>query len=1372
MVGKKSTAVDDGKPALEAFVPGWTLRHLSRHPVSEITAGAVPIECVLILVDISGFTALTEHLASLGARGAEEVRELLNGCFSPLVELVTEHGGLVEKFAGDATLALWPVDEQGEMGIAVRRAVLCCREIQRQLDDLEIRGFRLRLRIGVSAGPAWATTTGGVDGRWETMIAGEVLNGLDRVMAQAEPGQVVLSPAATAAADDWLEKQPLADGSSRLIDVKGSLEPVAAIPTSLPEQVVKALTCFVPFSMQSRLEAGHTGWLAEFRRVTILFVNLGHSQINEGSFDQLQTTIQTLQRSIYRFGGSLNQLVTDDKGTCLIAAWGLAFRNYDDNAVRALRSAMDMRAELQQQGVESAIGVSTGVIYTGLRGNSRRMEYAMIGDAVNLAARLMQSAASGEILCDRYTRIGAEMIDFEPLEPIRVKGKSKAIQIFRPLGQKKMRIRRQAEIFGREEELTLFRGLLTQLQNGRGATLVVEGEAGIGKSHLVDDFAERARGIGARVLVANGDAIERARPHYPWREIFDQLLGFDELDADAARERLFEALEPEERELAPLLLPILPFDLPETEATEGLATKGRAERRQDLLVSLLTRAVDSRHTVLVMDDGQWLDSASWALLEAVHQQIDGLLLVIVTRPLLDRDLTLEGRRLLEDPGTVVQRLGPLDHEAVVDLIRLRLKTDRLPRALSEMLLSKAEGHPLFTEELAFSLRDQGLITVEDGVCRLSDQVGSFGSLSFPNTAQDVVTGRIDILDPHQQLTLKVASVLGRRFLPGILSDVHPIPGERGDLPAHLAALSELELVQPGGDDDYMFKHSITQEAAYELLPFAQRRELHRSVAEWHEGHRGEELDSVYGLLAHHWSQAEVTDKALIYLEKAGLQAERGYAYREVARFFSKALQMDREQGEDPELDRRIVTLPGGRKLTARGARRARWQRILGFAYANLGQLEDGARELGRSLELLGEPIPERRSHFIRSALRQVARQARHRLRPASIEQTSGEAADCLSEEAKIYSRIGAYYYVSNHILGFIYSMLAGVNAAEHTPASHELAASYADVCNVAGLIPIHSLARLYVRLAFEAAEKVGKPATTARVQSRTSIYLAAVADWSCLENLERSVVLAERLGDPYQWEESVYLLGLAEYYRGQFVDAKERARLVSERARRSGNLTHEVWAEGMAADAALHLGEFDEAHSHAQEARRLIGKSDSLNGDTLLRSHGVDAVAYAREGKMDEALRSAEAVLAEVQKGDRTAHVAKQGYVGACHVLLDLFEQSPDRSELLTKVRTLSKALTQFARLIPVALPDSWLVRARLASANGKSPISALRKSLEEAEKRGLFFATANAHQYLGRELGATTEEGRKHLERAREIYGNYQVGWEHDRCAGLLADL
>ena len=334
-------------PALESFVPGSTLHRLATVSSFELEAGAHPFECALIFVDISGFTALTERLAGEGSRGAEEVRELLNACFAPLVDVILAHGGLIEKFAGDATLALWPVDEaagarQGGLPEAVRRAVGCAHEIQDTLNGLEVRETRLHLKTAVVAGEAWATLTGGIEGRWESMVAGRVMGQIAPVLSQARPGDLVISSAAVDLAASWLEGKRLKGGGLLFEHLVDPLPPRPLPSPVLDDATRRTLTAFVPFSIQSRLEAGHTGWLAEFRRVTILFVNLGTRPFVEGSLASLHDAIRALQRSIYRFGGGLNQLVTDDKGTCLIAAWGLAFRNYDDNASRSLRAAMDM----------------------------------------------------------------------------------------------------------------------------------------------------------------------------------------------------------------------------------------------------------------------------------------------------------------------------------------------------------------------------------------------------------------------------------------------------------------------------------------------------------------------------------------------------------------------------------------------------------------------------------------------------------------------------------------------------------------------------------------------------------------------------------------------------------------------------------------------------------------------------------------------------------------------------------------------------------------------------------------------------------------------------------------------------------------------
>ncbi len=443
------------------------------------------------------------------------------------------------------------------------------------------------------------------------------------------------------------------------------------------------------------------------------------------------------------------------------------------------------------------------------------------------------------------------------------------------------------------------------------------------------------------------------------------------------------------------------------------------------------------------------------------------------------------------------------------------------------MLERAEGNPLFTEELVYSLRDRGLISIEGGVCRLAAELTTFQSLSLPDSAQGVVTSRIDILEPRQQLTLKVASVMGRRFDPKILAAVHPIADDRRQIAAHLAALANLDLIQPTldeADSGYRFKHSVTQEAAYELLPFAQRRELHRSVAVWHEEHRRED-DSVFALLAHHWTQAEVPVKALEYLEKAGRQAERSYAYEEVARFFEKALALDAQTPDSGDFDRRTIKLPGGSVITPRIARRARWERMLGMSKANLGRLEEGATHLEKVLQLLGSPLPASDRGWQLALLKEIGRQLLHRLRPARNNRFHADASECLVEVARSYARLGSYYYVSARRLPFIHALLAALNAAELAEVSPELAMAYADAGTAAGVVAFHPAARVYTRLAFESAASVDQLATSARVISRTSIYRFAIGDWSCEADLERSIEMSDRLGDPYQWEESCFLLG-------------------------------------------------------------------------------------------------------------------------------------------------------------------------------------------------------------------------------------------------------
>jgi predicted ATPase len=242
-------------------------------------------------------------------------------------------------------------------------------------------------------------------------------------------------------------------------------------------------------------------------------------------------------------------------------------------------------------------------------------------------------------------------------------------------------------------------------------------------------------------------------------------------------------------QLAPLLNPVLSLDWPENEITSHMAGKVRADNTHELLLHLLQQVVQQDGEImLVLEDAHWLDSASWGLALLVAQRVRPLLLVLATRPMAD-PLPPEYGQLLADPITDRLPLDTLPKDDFVALICHRLGVIGLPDSLAQLIYDKTDGNPFFGEELAYALRDSGLISVANGECRLSPLAADFQSLYIPDTVQGVITSRIDRLTPPQQLTLKVASVIGRIFEFGTLYNIHPIEADKTRLNDYLSNLA-------------------------------------------------------------------------------------------------------------------------------------------------------------------------------------------------------------------------------------------------------------------------------------------------------------------------------------------------------------------------------------------------------------------------------------------------------------------------------------------------------------------------------------------------------------------------------------------------------
>jgi len=664
---------------LVSYAPALITRRLAADP-APITAPLLErFPAVALFADVSGFTPLTERISQRGPQGVEELSRLLNAYFGQLIDVITAHGGDIVKFAGDALLALWPVTDLPAEGFAqptaaayaaVLSAVQCASTAQRVLQGFEATEARLSLRMGVGVGEALLEHLGGKYGRWHLLVAGDLLPQVTAVEKQAEPGEVIVTPEVWRLVQAACTGETLSAGGIRLTSVRTPIPTFPLHRAPLTPEAIPAVQAYVPGAIRTRLIAGQTGWLAELRRVTVIFAHLPTLDHNT-SLDHAQHIVHELQTAIYRYEGSVDKLSVDEKGVSLLAVMGWPPLAHEDDPARGVQVALAMQNELRKLAVPSAFGVATGRAFCGSVGNALRREYTMIGDVVNLSARLMQ-AATDTLLCDGATYQAAQrVIDFEALPAITVKGRAESVPVYRPRGEaprtRLVEPDSQAPMVGRTAERMALVGQLQILLGGRGGSVLIEGEAGLGKSRLVEDLLGQARTLGIEGLVATGDAVETLTPYYAWRPVFSQLLGGEALhDSQARLEALKElGFDAPGLQLMPLLNAVLPLALPDNEVTTQMTGQVRADNTRDFLLRVLGASAGKSPKLVVLEDAHWLDTASWALALRVSQQIKPALLVITTRPLTEPQPT-EYTHLLKSPRTQRLKLEALPPEATRD----------------------------------------------------------------------------------------------------------------------------------------------------------------------------------------------------------------------------------------------------------------------------------------------------------------------------------------------------------------------------------------------------------------------------------------------------------------------------------------------------------------------------------------------------------------------------------------------------------------------------------------------------------------------------------------------------------------------------------
>lgn len=842
-----------------------------------------------LFADVSGFTPLTETLtADLGPqRGAEELTACLNLVFHALVSELDRFGGDVIYFSGDA-ITCWLDGDDGSRatacGLAMQEAI---ERVGEELAD-GAAGVRLAMKVAVAVGAARRFVVGDPEIQLIDVLAGSLIDALAAAEHHARQGEVVLDESALVSLGDRVEiAERRADpGGLRAVGVLGGLpSPAAELPNPdaerLPEEVVRP---WILPAVYERLRTGRGEFLAELRPAVSLFVQFaGIDYDADDAIPKLDDFVRRAQRICSEFGGNLLQITIGDKGAYLYAVFGSPHAHEDD-AARAAAAALELRT---LAGVTAAselrLGIAAGRLRSGTYGHELRRTFVCLGDAVNLAARLMDQAPPGGIyVAESARQLAGDAFAWEVLPPLTVKGKAEPVALYSLTGagrQASRRARRyELEIVGRRAELAALSAALDRTLESQGNVVGVSAAAGLGKSRLVAEFVRGVRAGGGLVAFGECPAFGTNADYFVWQEIWRSLLRVDPDAGDEeqrlALERELESIDPALVQRSPLLAPVLGIPIPDNHLTAGFDAKLRKASLENLLADCLRARAAEELVVIVLEDCHWIGPLARDLLTALVRAAGVLpvLFVLAYRPAAAPGGGLDLEPLTRFAELQLEELEPGDVER---LIRSKLAQlfgpDASPSpALVELVTARSQGNPFYVEELLSFIHGRGLDP---------DDARALRGLELPESLHSLVLSRVDTLDEGPRRTLKVASVVGRSFLARTLPAVYPELGSPGEVSSQLEELRSLELIalDRAADESYLFRHVVTQEVAYESMPFGIRALLHEQVGDYIERTEADAIALHLDLLAHHYWNSENLEKKREYLVRAAEAAETTYA---------------------------------------------------------------------------------------------------------------------------------------------------------------------------------------------------------------------------------------------------------------------------------------------------------------------------------------------------------------------------------------------------------------------------------------------------------------------------------------------------------------
>jgi class 3 adenylate cyclase/tetratricopeptide (TPR) repeat protein len=854
----------------DPFVPRHLLKRLDEGlSIKEEHA----LEGSFLLADLSRFTQLSESLTRTSAYGPDKLTSMVNGLFQPIIRHTLELGGSILQFAGDSILVYFPGDPES----TPKSALTAAHRLFDSFRDMEPINtgavpYDPGIKIAIDVGTARGMTVQLETDRYEYLALGNPINQLAELENELDRNSVALS----AETMNTLSDTPVF--TSKFFEPDEFTEDVIDNhPTETDEGPIRPvmerddwdlLEQFSPqhITEQRRVLGEQSEWMAEVRRVTPLFINVSIGAEPD------RERVEAFYRQFYQItderGGTF---LSSDLSTIGITALTLfgAPAGHEYHEDRALNSALETMALSNdfEGTLNVRIGIDSGQVLCGLLGDEHRRTYTALGDPVNTAARLMDSGGWGSVMVHEQTLTNTRDHFMGESKTLNLDGKSEALDVV------DVRDRRTNQPSGTDETRLIGRGEIRDqfrdpARRDGPFLFSVTGEAGIGKTALLDDWDQWWSRQGGSVVRVSCVPHEKSAPLLTWRQA---LWRYFELGRDPDEETLAEAFKDVPEQDQPHLREILGFDTDtDSHHLGGSATQ---ENRLRAIVNVINHAED---TLWMIDDAHWSDEASIDVLRRLAElEEHGEASVVMSR-------RPEGTPIADLPAENRWTLEGLTPDQARELAEDLLGTDEISQRELQRVHEKTEGNPLFLREI-FRLNQHNQ--------EIDEQI--------PGTVQDLLQARVDQLPSDQRQILRAASVIGDTFFLDLLGDISPVDAGVSELAEVMDELEAAGFVHREGDLKVTFQNALTYETVYENVPASLRQSFHEKIARTMERDlKNEDVNRPMDLIAHHYNQADIPHKAGNFYLKAGRKALARHNYSNAVHLLGLAADRYRELSDD------------------------------------------------------------------------------------------------------------------------------------------------------------------------------------------------------------------------------------------------------------------------------------------------------------------------------------------------------------------------------------------------------------------------------------------------------------------------------------------